>query len=500
MLKLIIADDERIIRETISTIIDWKQYDIELVGLCKNGLEAYDMILNETPDIVLTDIRMPGMDGLELIRRISETDLNTQFIILSGYGEFEYAKMAMKYGIRHYLLKPCSEAQILESIQEIAQDCYKKNSSEHSYPAMSSIRHNVIFTILNNAICQKRSYDEIMCAYDPYMDFYFSSYHLFYIYFLEEKNLEEFLQQLKFYADSHFPEVTIHGVYVNCTLLLFFKEFAGNYQDMSHFFSSIKFPGRSPSLETEDQSFKNLQNLLETILDKIKRFSMIYYINDFRILSSCNYSCIMDDAEKQMTDALLNRKTEAIDNLIDLLSDVTDLSFLKQLSNSLMLKIAAADNRLSTVDLTEWLLNVTQEMNLEQLKLTLAEKLRKLLSAKPQTSSISAMTQQICDYVNEHLSDPNLTLKRIAEQHLFMNTDYVSKKFQKETGTRFSSYLTDVRIERAKQLLVSAESDKIQTIAEQVGCGNSPQYFSQLFNKKTGMTPSSYIARIHGEG
>lgn len=92
MLKLVIADDERIIRETISTIIDWKQYDIELVGLCKNGLEAYDMILDESPDIVLTDIRMPGMDGLELIQRISQTDLNTQFIILSGYGEFEYAK------------------------------------------------------------------------------------------------------------------------------------------------------------------------------------------------------------------------------------------------------------------------------------------------------------------------------------------------------------------------------------------------------------------------
>ena len=151
MLKLIIADDERIIRETISTIINWKQYDIELVGLCKNGLEAYDTILDETPDIVLTDIRMPGMDGLELIRRISETDLNTQFIILSGYGEFEYAKMAMKYGVRHYLLKPCSEVQILESIQEIAQDCYRKSSLERSYPAMSSIRififHPIIFSI-----------------------------------------------------------------------------------------------------------------------------------------------------------------------------------------------------------------------------------------------------------------------------------------------------------------------------------------------------------------
>ena len=132
-----------------------------------------------------------------------------------------------------------------------------------------------------------------LCAHMiHYMDFYFHPIIFLYLFSGGEES-GRFLQQLKFYADSHFPEVTIHGVYVNCTLLLFFKEFAGNYQDMSHFFSSIKFPGRSPSLETEDQSFKNLQNLLETILDKIKRFSMIYYINDFRILSSCNYSCIM---------------------------------------------------------------------------------------------------------------------------------------------------------------------------------------------------------------
>ena len=70
MLKLMIADDERVIRETISTIIDWKQYDIELVGLCKNGLEAYDAILDESPDIVLTDIRMPGMDAMELLENV----------------------------------------------------------------------------------------------------------------------------------------------------------------------------------------------------------------------------------------------------------------------------------------------------------------------------------------------------------------------------------------------------------------------------------------------
>ena len=130
MLKLIIADDERIIRETISTIINWKEYDIEVVGLCKNGMETYDMIMDETPDIVLTDIRMPGMDGLELIRRISGTDLNVQFIILSGYGEFEYAKEAMKNGVKYYLLKPCNELQIIDCIEQCKKDCYQQKLME----------------------------------------------------------------------------------------------------------------------------------------------------------------------------------------------------------------------------------------------------------------------------------------------------------------------------------------------------------------------------------
>ena len=133
-------------------------------------------------------------------------------------------------------------------------------------------------------------------------------------------------------------------------ILLFFKEFAGNYQDLAHFFTSMKFQSRSVSLETEDRSFKNLQALLETVLDKVKRFSMIYYINDFHILSSCNYSFIMNEAEKLLNVSLQGGQAEAIDSLIDLLSEVTDLSFLKQLSNSLMLKITAGDNQMCIRD------------------------------------------------------------------------------------------------------------------------------------------------------
>ena len=105
MIRLLIADDEKIIRETICNIIDWKSLGIEVVAVCKNGLEAYDAILDEYPDIVLTDIRMPKLSGLELIQKITQNHDHIQFIILSGYEDFEYAREAMRYGIRHYLLK-----------------------------------------------------------------------------------------------------------------------------------------------------------------------------------------------------------------------------------------------------------------------------------------------------------------------------------------------------------------------------------------------------------
>ena len=96
MFKLLIIDDEEIICKTIAELIDWSSLNISLIGgRALDGVEAYHTILDESPDIVMTDIRMPDISGLELIERISKTSLHTQYLFLSGYGEFEYAKCAM---------------------------------------------------------------------------------------------------------------------------------------------------------------------------------------------------------------------------------------------------------------------------------------------------------------------------------------------------------------------------------------------------------------------
>lgn len=129
MLKMIIVDDEKIIRETIHSLIDWNSLGIDVAAVCKDGIEALDCILDEYPDIVMTDIKMPGLSGLDLIEKVRAAQLNTEFIILSGYGEFEFARTAMRYGVKHYLLKPSNETEITQVIMSCVETCKSKSAS-----------------------------------------------------------------------------------------------------------------------------------------------------------------------------------------------------------------------------------------------------------------------------------------------------------------------------------------------------------------------------------
>ena len=99
MIKLLIVDDETIIRETLSKHIPWENLGVRVIGTAQDGLEAYDIIMDEYPDIVITDIKMPGLSGLELLQRIKRLHAEVEFIVLSGYGEFEFAREAMQFGV-----------------------------------------------------------------------------------------------------------------------------------------------------------------------------------------------------------------------------------------------------------------------------------------------------------------------------------------------------------------------------------------------------------------
>ena len=135
MLKLILADDEEMIRESIRALIDWNSIGVEVVASCKNGPETLQEILTLHPDIVMTDIKMPGMSGLDLIAEVyNRKDLMTEFILLSGYADFEYAKQAITYRVSNYLLKPCNENQIIEAVKKASAEIRKRKKIKELIP------------------------------------------------------------------------------------------------------------------------------------------------------------------------------------------------------------------------------------------------------------------------------------------------------------------------------------------------------------------------------
>ena len=112
-------------------MVDWAAAGTELVDTARNGIEALDKIGHSRPDIIITDISMPGLDGLGLIEKASEAYPGLRFIMLSGYKEFEYARRAMQYGVKHYLLKPCNENQIHDALSELLQEHQDAQVKEH---------------------------------------------------------------------------------------------------------------------------------------------------------------------------------------------------------------------------------------------------------------------------------------------------------------------------------------------------------------------------------
>jgi len=139
MYKLLIVDDEAVIRKGILCSIDWNRLNIEAFE-ADNGLTAYDMISKEKYDIVLSDIKMPGLSGLELIRKVrnSLANVDTIFIILSGYAEFSLASEAMKEGIKYYLLKPTAEEEIVSTLEKVIIEMKEK-----------SISHDKVYLMFN---------------------------------------------------------------------------------------------------------------------------------------------------------------------------------------------------------------------------------------------------------------------------------------------------------------------------------------------------------------
>ncbi|NLG87802.1 MAG: response regulator [Clostridiaceae bacterium] len=147
MYGLVIADDELIIRQGLMTI-PWNEYDIEVMGIASNGSEALDMVMEKCPDILLTDIRMPGMDGLALIEAAKKYNPEIQAILLTGYEDFEYARDAIRLGAIGYILKPSDPEEIIESIERAKKKLEEIHGRNNISANNSKVKNRIICKLI----------------------------------------------------------------------------------------------------------------------------------------------------------------------------------------------------------------------------------------------------------------------------------------------------------------------------------------------------------------
>lgn len=505
MLKLLIVDDEEMICQAIANSIDWEAHNIHLAGTCLDGVEAYHMILDENPDIVMTDIRMPGISGLDLIERISRTDLCTQFIILSGYGEFDYAKRAMKCGVRHYLLKPCTEEQILDCIRDVTQDCYQALAKKEGQPGentalQKNLHRTLIYNMVREGVSSLSVTDTFFESYEHYLTLTDMPYQFCCVYYLEEKNLEQCLESFRIFWKNHMPDTQLYAIYIRNILLFFFPDTEADYENLDMFFRTLSFPTQTVSIDYSRVGHPDLKSLLSMLIKRLKRYDVLYFLEENQRIPTFNYGQIVEKVNR-LVPLIAARETgiweDALKELSSILSAASNKDFLLQLSDNILISLGTHLPSRTLPEITEFLYELHEEKETGHMARKVSEYVEKLTEAQNHGNrQYSPFITKLIDYVHQHYSNPDLTLKWISENYLYMNVSYVSRSFTKETGEKFSSFLMKLRVQKAKEILSTSDNEKIQNVAELVGCGNTPYYFSKIFKKCTGLTPSAYVKKL----
>lgn len=500
MYKLMIVDDEQIEREGMAQFIPWSKYEVELCNTACNGVDALDKIQKEIPDIVLTDIKMPVMDGIELIRRISNQYEDIVLIVLSGYGEFEYTSKAMEFGVRHYILKPCDEEKIVSVLNEAKKEvdmCIAAHKKEKEY-----------YTIKRELLAHAKE-------------------ELFRRFLTDGKVSEEEKKLFK-------KELPANGKQMR--LLVMKNDIAGfDYIEqfiLGNILGEILEMERMPLFTSIDNmvffaigDIAYLQ-LKDAVLKTLQEFSRI---RDRNIVAAVSQLGDIEHAKDLYNQIVYIYDLGESDQEEKLLSYPNDNSFentsyyidFEKIRNAvkyddILFEITLATKKMQCKDLTKkrkidiyrafaatWKNYIGKDQNkkneLDSSMIDSDESFIHIMGSWiAQTMNLwrtdkeGERIQNILTTIYCNLESTGLNIQYMAKNILFMNEDYFGRVFMKSMNVKFSYYLEQCRIEMAKRLLAYDPDMKITTLTEVIGYPVDGQYFSKTFRKVCGQTPTEY--------
>ena len=533
MYRILLVDDEILVRDAIKENIDWKSMDCELVGDCENGKQAAEFVQQHEVDIVLTDILIPYMDGMELSRFLHDNYPDIVIVIFSGFGEFEYAKKAIQYGVSEYLLKPVTAIELTGVIekmkkkvdqQRIEQNKMEKltRTSEKYRKNAQIIRSKNMEALVNctsdiNQTIQRLTEMGIDISASSYrvavfdIDLYSGMYQLD-----AEKRQESALMAFVLFNISD-EIVTREDAGIayqegnNRVCILFKEKWSRNFttktrevcreiqnktKEVMGFDISMglgKWVKKPEELiQSHDMAVETLQYrylLGGNLLIDMEEQHSVQEINLSDMLSELKET--MKTGQKEAVYQILNRIEEAIRQALVVKSRAC--MYLQQVIRTMdtACEDVSADMNRIHEDRDELLRQVTDQKSFEEACKVVrkhTDRVFEILS-EMNTSSSERQARLAIDYIQSNYMDPNLSLNSICS-YLNISTSYFSTIFKDETGETFTEVLSRTRMEKAKELLENTTMKNYE-IAEKVGFSD-PHYFGISFKKMTGCTPTEY--------
>ena len=548
MVKLFLVEDEIVMRDGIKRQINWEKEDIEFVGEASDGELAWPMILETKPDILLTDIKMPFMDGLELSALVRKELPDTAIIILSGYDEFVYAQQAVSLGVTDYLLKPLPPGKLLECIRRVQEKIEQERAqpennawSEELAREQKDAEKNLLFRAL---VTNDRSLKEILAMADHLGIHISARYYSVILMTVRGKENAMPSEQLRtelaaipeqipgwIFFDRNENGFAMIGTAnseeeVSDTqkeLIRCLKECVEKDAEHTWFIGAGRTVGRISDIgKAYNSANKALSSRFITGMNRVVTADETDSVK--KDLSGLQVSPLPAEACASEKDAAALDIDQAVtnDNSRKMLEEYLRTGTLEEAEPFLegLFQSIGEDNLNSYLLLTylsmdmyftmvRFLKDMGRQVNeidkkcgdinsllkgritAEQARSYLTSYLKEVIALRDHNTEkrYGKILRQAVSYIDTHFDQEDISLNRVA-QTVGMSPNHFSSIFSQELGTTFIEYLIGKRMERAKELLRTTQL-RSSEVAYRVGY-RDPHYFSSTFKKIQGMTPREY--------
>lgn len=496
-MRILVVEDEIRIRKGMANLIE-NCTGHTVVGEAKNGREGMEMALTYQPDLIITDIRMPEMDGLEMLRRLQEKGGSWRFVILSGYSEFEYAKQAIRYGVDDYLVKPLAPEDVmrlLDSVEEKRKEELRRTQEKPEKKLRNWLIENETVDYAElESVCEIKADNtfRLFCAYvgtiaaeerdwcmqvfdrlserfpEQKMYYFFTESTREFICFMEEKNIEAIEAELRqkllkkslYACDWVWTTAVVEGL----------QNLKQQYEALRTLYLYGLVLGNKVLLtEARIQSFvpkqhfypKNIEKELQKAFYKEDKEAFLDACGAFaeELRGVCSKPVQIKEEYMQAVNFLMNLAQE---NNRRLYEQMQNLNTIKRIGTA-----------------------VTRQ----ELEVVFREVIHIFTSNMNRQQDISNYTiKRAIDYIRNHYQEA-ISLEGVAAG-LDITPEYLSTLFNREVGQNFTVFLKKFRISHAKRLLKGTDK-KIYEIAAEVGYGD-PKYFNRVFKEEEGISPGDY--------